>query len=1168
MALSVSEEAELAELERKAASVNVISSGLTLDEEKEFAQLQAKLTQPSSFDPAELALAYGSEVAIGEASRLGGAALGTAILPGVGTAIGYIVGGLGGGATGSIARQRMLNPDAPLSYGQIVADSLINLIPGGKATKAGRLARIARQSAIGSTISAGAEITEEAIDEGNLPTLEDLQRAGLSGLALGAGLGVTGEAFTKAYSKFGGLPTRNLTEAFKVGDPDAKLLVDGIERTGKEYSEMVSKNFNDLSLGIQEKYSDEKVRALVLQDIVAGGQITNKNAPLKVSNDEMDFYLQRRLAEGKISAKNNELEDLIDLEAGYIIEKAKETGQDASGISRAVNDYLYAKHGIAYNQANKNKFGGDGAAGRSTQEFQESINNFEKAGMDQSFKDIIDSRKALSRRILDTLEDGGLVSKKEATKLRNQFPNYVPLNRVIETDDLAEFANSAVGTAGKYETLSSGIRRAKGSNLEVRDISQNIVDNLVLATRRAEVNKANQAFVKLIRNNKETASLIAEVRKPKIVGTKIVKDMSDEANAFRAAGKKVKSKKVPIYENADRNILTVFEDGKPLFVQIKEPKLAAALKGQNKENISQIMRGLLSMQRFLGGLYTRWSPEFAIPNLLRDRSEALVNNLRIMSVGKALKTFDPISTVSTDMNTIQRNLRGVKATSEQGIAMDKMYKEFVDAGGSTGGLGLSTLKAVEDNITKLGKNLRMPTKSKAKSFTGFVNGFNEVFENATRFATYRRARADGMTAAQSALAARNSSFDPLLQGSQGDTIRALYLFSNPAVQGAKNFLRSMKNFKVGIPVMASLTSTMFLLDQYNKSIDPDYRKKLPKWKLDKHLTIVTEKIVTEENPDGKLEYISIPIGYSMVPFKIAADYLQRALISDEDVGGVNASKDIAKSFIDSYNPMGGSVVPTVLRPMTELSQNKDGLGGDIRPEWLETKNISDVEKIHPWTAKTRGGEFALSLAEQLADMGYETSPENLLYLYQTYTGGPGKTFERLADVTSTLWNNKKLNRNQIPIVRRFFGETYATAFEYRTDEMQLLENIEKVENTSAQKSRRIADRYKSELRDASTRQEKIQILNDVKADPEANESVIKRLDTFIKEDAAGISSKDKRLKGRSVIVRAMFIAERLQNMPREQIPAYLQELQDKKILNDRVARAITEIDSLKGLMAR
>lgn len=1168
MALSVSEEAELAELEARAANLNAPTTGLTPDEEAELAQLEAKLQKSDGVDPAKLALAYGSEIAIGESSRLGGAALGTAILPGIGTAVGYIVGGLGGGATGSIARQRMLNPDAPLSYGQIVADSLINLIPGGKATKAGKLARVARQAAIGSTISIGAEVAEEAIDEGTLPTLEELQRAGLSGATLGAGLGITGEAFSKAYSKFGGLPTRDLTEAFKVGDPDAKLLVDGIERTGKEYSEMVSKNFKELSLSIQEKYSDEKVRALVLQDIVAGGQIKNKNAPLKVSNDEMDFYLQRRLAEGKIGAKNKELEELVDLEAGYIIQKAKETGQEAPAISRSVNDYLYAKHGIAYNKANRNKFGGDGAAGRSTQEFKEAINNFEKAGMDESLKDIIDSRKELSRRILNTLEDGGLVSKKEANKLRQQFPDYVPLNRVMETDDLAEFAESAVGRAGKYETLSSGIRRAKGSDLEVRDISQNIVDNLVLATRRSEVNKANQAFVKLIRNNKDTAGLIAEVRKPKIIGTKIVKDTSDEANAFRAAGKKVKSKKVPIYENADKNILTVFENGKPLFVQLKDPKLAAALKGQNKENISQIMRGLLSMQRFIGGLYTFWSPEFAIPNLLRDRSEALVNNLRVMSVGKALKTFDPISTVRTDMNTIQRNLRGVKATSEQGIVMDKMYKEFIDSGGSTGGLGLSTIKQVEDNISKLGENLRMPTKSKVKSFTGFVNGFNEVFENATRFATYRRARADGMTSAQAALAARNSSFDPLLQGSQGDTIRALYLFSNPAVQGAKNFLRSMKNPKVSIPVMASLTSTMFLLDQYNKSVDPDYRKKLPKWKLDKHITIVTEKIVTEENPDGKLKYISIPIGYSMVPFKIAADYLQRALISDEDVGGVNASKDIAKSFIDSYNPMGGSVVPTVLRPMTELAQNEDGLGRDIRPDWMETLNQSEVEKIHPWTARTRGGEFALSLAEQLADMGYETSPENLLYLYQTYTGGPGKTIEKLINVTSALWNNKKLDRNQIPIVRRFFGETYPKAFEYRTEEKQLLDNIEKVENTSAQRSRRIADGYKSRLRDASTTQEKIQILDDLKADPEANESIIRRIDNFIKEDAAGITSMDKRLKGTSVITRARFIAERLQDMPREQIPAYLKDLEDKKILTDRVARAITEIESLKGLMSK
>jgi hypothetical protein len=44
----------------------------------------------------------------------------------------------------------------------------------------------------------------------------------------------------------------------------------------------------------------------VLQDAVAGGQIKQKDAPLKVKSDESDFYLQRRLAEGKISAKNED----------------------------------------------------------------------------------------------------------------------------------------------------------------------------------------------------------------------------------------------------------------------------------------------------------------------------------------------------------------------------------------------------------------------------------------------------------------------------------------------------------------------------------------------------------------------------------------------------------------------------------------------------------------------------------------------------------------------------------------------------------------------------------------------------------------------------------------------------------------------------------------------
>ncbi len=1120
-----------------------------------------------SDDPgaADYVAAFGSDIAISEAGRLGGATVGTAILPGVGTAIGYVLGGLGSGAAGSIARQRILDPDGELSYGQIVADAFINLIPGAKGAKFGASA-VARQAAAGAGISAGARVAETAIDEGELPSIDELTSAGLTGAALGAGLGVSGEAFSKAYSKFAGMPTRRLSEAFKIGDPDAKILVDGVERTGKEYAEMLPKNFRDIKLGISEAYSDDLIRARVLQNEVAAGQIKDVG-PLKVKSDESDFYLQRRLAEGKISAKNEELERLVDIDGAFLASKANELGTDASILSRSVNDYLYAKHGVAYNKANRSKFGGDGAAGKTTKEFQESIKDFEARGLNKELKESIELRQDLSKRILNTIEEGGLISKSDANKLRKQFPNYVPLNRILETDELADVASTVVGRAGRYETLASGIRRAKGSDLEVNDISQNIVDNLIGATRRAQVNKANQAFVKLVRDNPTTAGNIAVVRKPKVVSTKLVKDTSETANALRAQGKKVPSKKVPVYENADKNVLTVFENGKPMFVEFKDPKLAAAMKGYNREVATGIMKAAQGFNRFVGGLYTRFNPEFMVPNLIRDRSEAFVNNMQKMSLGQAFKTLDPISTVRDDMRTIARNLRGQRASGGRAAEMDKLYDEFVQAGGKTGGLGLSTLDDVEKNIAELGGKLNAPTKSKAKQFNKVINGINELFENSTRFATYRRGRADGMTMDQAALAARNSSFDPQLQGAQGDTIRALYLFSNPAVQGAKNFLRSMnpvKNPGLALSVMGALTATAYTLNRYNKTIDENYREKIPKFKLNKHLTIVQGT-----KPDGSLDYISIPIGYSMVPFKIAADYAQRIMFGgEENIDASAVAKDMSKNIIDSYNPMGGSPVPTVLRPILELSRNKDGLGRDIRPSWLENENISDVEKIHPWTARTQGGELALNLSEQLQDMGYEVSPENLLYLYRNYTGGPGTTVQRLFNVTSKMMNGEKITRADVPVARRFFGETYAKTFELRTGDQQLIDNIDKQENTNAQRARRIADGYTGKIRNADSLQERSRILQDLLVDPEANEAVKRRVETFLKDEAAGITAADKRVKSLSVNGRAQYFIERIQDMDRAEAARYLQEQINRRVLTPKVQEAMTGIQAFRDFFSR
>tara|TARA_Y100000004_G_scaffold78005_1_gene87791 strand:- start:378 stop:3848 length:3471 start_codon:yes stop_codon:yes gene_type:complete len=1133
------------------------TGGPTLD--LEYLRKKREEEEPSL---AKIGAGFVTDIAISETARLGGAAtgaaIGTAFAPGVGTAIGagigYVVGALGGGAMGSRVRQNIIDPNAELDQGQMVADALINLIPGvgvGKSVVKG----IASQAAIGAGISGGSQVVEAIVNKEELPTLEELTKAGITGAVLGGGLGLTGKAFEKAYSKFAGMPTRNLTEAFRRGDPDAKIIVNGVEKTSKEFSDEVAKRYQDIGINIREKYDDEFIRAKLLQDISAGGQLSTKGGKLNVTSDEMDYYLQRRLAEGKIDSKLQRVEDEINLDAAFLLNKSDEIGKTTSELSNGINDYLYAKHAVAYNKANRLKFGGDGAAGISTNEAKSIISKFEDSGLDKTLKNSIDNRKNLSREILDTLEEGGLISKKEADRLRKEFPDYVPLNRIMDTDDVADAQKILTSSSTRYETLQSGVRRAFGSEREVSNIAQNIVDNLGGAVRRAEVNKANLAFVKLLRSNVDTAkNLGIKIREPKIVGTRVVKDMSEEAQLARSLGKKPKSQKVPMYERADRNVLTVFEDGKRLFVEFDDPTLARTFKGSDKREMNSILKAMYGMNRFLGGMYTRLSPEFVIPNLFRDRSEALVNNLAKMKGLQALKTLNPID----DMRVIRRNIFGGKADSPRQQQLDLLYKQFKEDGGSTGGLGLDTIKDIEKRMDELSKKLNAPTKTKVKALNDLINNINEIVEDSTRFATYRNGLASGMTRDQAAFAARNSSFDPKLKGREGDALKAIYLFSNPAIQGAKNFLRSMKNKKVAATVGGGLIAVTTALDKYNSMIDEDYRQKIPKWKLDKHLTIVRGK-----NEDGSLDYLSIPIGYSMVPFKMAADLTQRIARQD---GELDSVKEIATSFgqavIDSYNPMGGSPVPTILRPMTELAQNKDGLGRDIRPSWLETKNISATEQIFPWTADTQGGELAMSMADQLKDMGYEVSPENLLYLYQTYTGGPGQTVKRLLDLTSKMYNNEKINRNDVPILRRFYGRTFTDVFEKRTGDRSIIENLEKQENTESAKASRIASQILRRYNEASQFDKQF-VLMEQMSRPDVNDAVRRRVQTKLDEKAKGLTSIDRQAKNLTVAKRAEYYKEKISTLPPSQVQLYIQDQIEKGVMTPRVLEVMRDTESFK-----
>ena len=182
----------------------------------------------------EIGTGLAAEVAIGEGAKYTGALAGASIAGPAGALGGYIVGGISGGITGSIAAQRIEGRD-DISWGRVVADSIINLIPGGlgKAGKGAKiLPRLAKGGAIrgteGAVIATVGGQVEKGIEEGELLTLDEVATLAGTGAALGLGLGASGEVLKKSYSKFAGKSDSFLNKAYNDGDPDATALVESI----------------------------------------------------------------------------------------------------------------------------------------------------------------------------------------------------------------------------------------------------------------------------------------------------------------------------------------------------------------------------------------------------------------------------------------------------------------------------------------------------------------------------------------------------------------------------------------------------------------------------------------------------------------------------------------------------------------------------------------------------------------------------------------------------------------------------------------------------------------------------------------------------------------------------------------------------------------------------
>ena len=1108
----------------------------------------------------QMGLALGTEIAIGETGRIAGA---TAAGP-----LGYIVGGLSAGAAGSYIAQRMINPDN-ISYGRILADSFINLIPGSKSKKGMEAVKdaVVRQGGIGAGIAAGGVTVEKGFDEGRMPTIDELTSAGFTGALLGAGLGLTGAAFSKTYSKIQGLESRDVLKLVET-DKDVKLLSDKINGLSKKQLETFKIENEETYLRFRENWDDENIRQRLIQDEVAGGLYKDGGILKTLGKDDADYYLQKRLAEQKIKDQTDLLIDSNKLINDGLIRKVGILNKTPGMESRTVEEFskdldtiLLAKYAPKVNK----RLGADGRSGMTNQSAKATLDKMKKNGTLDLLDTEIKELQFLSKKILDTAEGGGLVSKEQAAIWRKERPDYVPLNRIVDETDIKSYFNprNAFG-----EVRTTGIKQLKGSDLEVGSIRKNINESLAQTIRRAETNKANIAFKRLLDQNKDVANSIVNVR-------------ADKQPYY----KQVETDKFQDNVKPSNTTLSVFEDGKKTLIDFKDKTLAEAFKGRPKQEMNEYVKAIFNgatwINRKLGSLYTRYSPEFMIPNLSRDRTEAFVNSMTKLGFKspvsrQAAQLLNP-KNIGTDMKTVYKiEMKKAKAETPAEIKLFEEYKDFKQSGGAVGGYGLSTVQQVEDKVARLADMTKDGTfftasmKQRIDKVDDLVNNFNKMFEDGTRFGVFRMMKNQGFSSDKAALAARNSSFDPTLGGKQVGLIRAGYLFANPAIQANKVLFKNV--FKTRENVAKTLGGLMAItgaVDYYNTYQDPEWREKLKSTNGSNWVTNRNLVFITGENEDGELNYVSLPIGYALVPLKVSMDKVQQAIRQDLNQEPGAVAKEIGEEFFDTLSPFGGSPVPTPLRPYSELIANEDGLGRAIRPEWLETRNMHSSEKVFPWTAQTYGGEMAMNLADTAKNLGYEVSPESLKYLAATYFGGPGQFLQRILNVTSKIYNGQAPSPRDIPILRRFYGESYDEVFAARAGKFSEIEQIQKEDNTEKARNGRLAYDIFKRMEDAKPNERRKILADEILKNPEnMNEQVIKGITKRIKNKQMGLTSTDARVKSLSINKRAEYLADQMQTMTIPQIQKYIKDQQNKGILTDNVKEVLVRLRQFQDIKLR
>lgn len=1044
---------------------------------------------PNQPDLGDYAGALAIETGYNMAGRAGGMVLGSFTGPAAPIAVpvfGFIGNGVGA-FIGSIKAQEHLGME--VSYGRALLDTVISYNPFGSlakgakyATKTGtntvtkigssltaqkimsknfenqlntfaqasetlvnkalsnqHITRVGGNAMIGATYGSFRELSDNETRMGAI--FNDAMYSGVLGELMRGG----GKVVTGSMNKVKNLTVKEFDEAIKRGDKHPTLIKNILDGNVKATDSEFAKKLSNTVVGLKTQLSDQFEYIKLLSKEGGGNDYFRKNGILNSDGDYdkpyQAFRLVRPLQERKKTIAGRQINVLKDAVKQF----AFKNGVNKADFEKDLDTFVYAKHML-----DLNKHGGKGkkgaASGIDSGRLASMILNIKNKPYFDDIQRVANEIQGVSRQILDQAVESGFISKQGAKELRTKYPNYVPMFKNVGKDDILNTSRPVFPLSKKGPA--SLIRKKENieGKLELKPVLTNVRDSLNDMIMKGERNKAMQV-------------LATSIAKNEAIGLGKVKNVFLRDKKGKKIDDPYGARGIPFSVN-----------GKTKMIEVKDDMLLDTLRGMSLEKgikMFSVQNFLLNtfatINKFQGAQLTGLNPDFQLANLFRDRGEAFFQAMAKMDTREAASLLNP-KVLGQDMVTIIRSRMPNKKMNKD----DAEYQLFLDSGaGNVSGLLSGTLadlrKGLDDMNIDAGK-ITGNFNKKARMMGNAITTINDIFEQSSRFATFRSARKSGMTVKEAALAARDSSFDPLLRGSKSNIISAAYIFANPALQSTKNFLRRMdlsrpENRKATATMMTGWFSLNTMQNQWNSSIiGDDWREKfmetLPEgyaeYTLNNHIVIANPFVEPGEN----IRYVKLPVPYSQVPAKLLTDGTSRLIFDEKYRTSGDASLLFGKtvsSMFDNMSPVPRGFMPTVYHnaagTLGLLGIDENVFGGNIKT-WtppLKDNGVPYTNKELKEIAKAKDmvpvgfdddayGRFLIKATDYVNtvlkqdDMTMIT-PETLKFGFDTYFPLITKTGFNAYEDLNNLFNAAKygkgakdLDFTKMTGVRRFFGE--------------------------------------------------------------------------------------------------------------------------------------------------